>query len=81
MLAQQVEHLPFKQRVPGSNPGQITAKLLHRGAFSFVANNQIVTTSNKTPSQLTASRLQHQFFLSYGFSAVYNQRKINPSHL
>ncbi len=26
LLAQPVEHLPFKQRVPGSSPGQITTK-------------------------------------------------------
>ena len=26
-VAQSVEHLPFKQRVPGSNPGALTIKM------------------------------------------------------
>ena len=37
LVAQLVEHLPFKERVPGSSPGQVTASNpLFIGGFLFL---------------------------------------------
>lgn len=33
-LAQPVEHLPFKQRAPGSNPGRLTNNIFKGSALS-----------------------------------------------